>query len=182
MAISKKFLNELDRLGDNLDRLAVAAFSRGPARAAEEIVVDLQEAGPVWSGEFSNSWEISTSDGRKTSGTGAPGLPKRIPAPLLSGRGFAFDENKYIISNFSDHADIARDFEEGEFIDPGTDPIKLPEAGTRVSGIRGDLILDDDGPNRRTAPLDWYTTYVLGGQLDNRIKLEFDAELGRVRL
>ncbi len=52
MARIGRLLNELERLGENLDRIAVAAFSRGPARAAEEIVVDLQEAGPVWSGRF----------------------------------------------------------------------------------------------------------------------------------
>lgn len=182
MARNRKLFNELDRLGKNLDRIAVAAFSRGPARAAEEIVVDLQEAGPVWSGKFSNSWEISTSDGRRTAGTGAPGLPRRIPAPLLSGRGFAFDENKYVISNFSSYADAARDLVESDYIDPGTDPIKEYERGTRVSGYRGDLIGDDEGPNRSTAPLDWYTTYLRGGQIDRRIKVELDAELGRIRL
>jgi hypothetical protein len=113
MARSRGFLNELDRLGDNLDRFAVAAFSRGPARAAEEIVVDLQETGPVWSGKFSNSWQIDTSDGRRTAGSGSPGLPQRVPAPLLSGRGFVFDDVKYTISNFSNYADEARDLVEG---------------------------------------------------------------------
>lgn len=182
MAKNKGFLRELDRLVENLDRFAVAAVSRGPARAAEEIVVDLQEAGPVWSGQFANSWQIDTSDGRKTSGSGAPGLPQRVPAPLLSGRGFAFDEFKYTISNFSGHADEARDLVEGRYIDPGTLPLKEYDRGTRVSGIRGDLIGEDEGPNRSTAPLDWYATYLRGGAIDRRIKIELDAELGRIRL
>lgn len=182
MARNRGFLNELDRLGDNLDRLAVAAFSRGPARAAEEIVVDLQEAGPVWSGRFSNSWQIETSDGRRTAGSGSPGLPQRVPAPLLSGRGFVFDDVKYTISNFSTYSDEARDLVEGRYIDPGTTPLKEYDRGTRISGIRGDLIGDDEGPNRSTAPLDWYATYVRGGAIDRRIKIELDAELGRIRL
>jgi hypothetical protein len=182
MARNRGFLNELDRLGDNLDRLAVAAFSRGPARAAEEIVIDLQEAGPVWSGRFSNSWQIETSDGRRTAGSGSPGMPQRVPAPLLSGRGFVFDDIKYTISNFASYSDEARDLVEGVFIDPGTIPLKEYDRGTRVSGIRGDLIGDDEGPNRSTAPLDWYTTYVRGGGIDRRIRLELDNELGRVRL
>jgi hypothetical protein len=182
MARKGNFLNELDRLGQNLDRLAVAAFSRGPARAAEEIVVDLQEAGPVWSGKFSNSWQIETTDGRRTAGDGGPGLPRRVPAPLLSGRGFAFDDIKYTISNFAPYADEARDLAEGAFIDPGTTPLKEYKRGTRVSGYRGDLIGDDEGPNRSTAPLDWYTTYARGGAIDRRIRIEMDEELGRIRL
>jgi hypothetical protein len=182
MARSRGLLNELDRLAENIDRFAVAAFSRGPARAAEEIVVDLQEAGPVWSGKFSNSWQIETSDGRRTAGTGAPGTPRRIPAPLLSGRGFAFDDIKYTISNFSPYADVARDLVESDYIDPGTLPIKEYDRGTRISGYRGDLIGDDEGPNRSTAPLDWYPTYINGGGIDRRIKLELDRELGRIRL
>lgn len=182
MARKGNFLNELDRLGQNLDRLAVAAFSRGPARAAEEIVVDLQEAGPVWSGKFSNSWQIETTDGRRTAGSGSPGMPQRVPAPLLSGRGFAFDDVKYTISNFASYADEARDLVEGTFIDPGTTPLKEYDRGTRVSGYRGDLVGNDEGPNRSTAPLDWYTTYARGGAIDRRIRIEMDEELGRIRL
>lgn len=182
MAQNSRFLNELDRLAENLDRIAVAAFSRGPARAAEEIVVDLQEEGPIWSGRFSNSWQIETSDGRRTAGSGAPGMPQRVPAPLLSGRGFAFDGIKYTISNFSSYSNEARDLVEGRYIDPGTDPLKPYDRGTRVSGYRGDLVGNDEGPNRSTAPLDWYTTYVRGGAIDRRIRIELDKELGRVRL
>jgi len=182
MARSRGFLNELDRLAENIDRLAVAAFSRGPARAAEEIVVDLQEAGPVWSGKFSNSWQIETTDGRRTGGDGGPGLPRRVPAPLLSGRGFALDDVVFNISNFASYADEARDLVEGVFIDPGTTPLKEYDRGIRVSGYRGDLIGDDEGPNRRTAPLDWYTTYVRGGVIARRIRIEMDEELGRIRL
>ena len=182
MARNSRFLNELDRLAENLDRIAVAAFSRGPARAAEEIVVDLQEEGPIWSGRFSNSWQIETGDGRRTAGSGAPGMPQRVLAPLLSGRGFAFDDVKYTVSNFSSYANEARDLVEGRYIDPGIDPLKPYTRGTRVSGYRGDLVGNDEGPNRSTAPLDWYTTYVRGGAIDRRIKIELDKELGRVRL
>lgn len=178
-----RFAKELDRLGDNLDRLAVAAFSRGPTRAAEEIVVDLQEAGPVWSGEFSNSWEISTSDGRKTSGSKQPGAPQRVSAPLVSGRGLAFDDALLNISNTAAHALVAMDLEPGVFIDPGTEPLKPVTRGTRQDGIRGKFQPEgSDGPNRRTAPYDWYTNYLKGGYINRRIRLAMDTELGRVDL
>ena len=179
---SSRLTRELDRLGDNLDRLAVAAFSRGPARAAEEIVVDLQEAGPVWTGEFSNSWRISTSDGRTTAGSGSPGMPQRISSPLVSGRGFAFDDVLYSIDNFSNHADVALDLIEGTFIDPGTEPLKDAVRGTRTSRYRGAVVESADGGNRRTAPLDWYSNYLRGGYINRRIRLELDRELGRVNL
>jgi hypothetical protein len=182
MARRSTFGRELDRLGQNLDRLAVAAFSRGPARASEDIVVDLQEAGPVWTGKFANSWQIETTDGRRTAGSGAGGTPRRISAPLLSGRGFLVDEVRYTISNFSGYADAARDLVESDYIDPGVDPLKNVERGERVSGYRGDLILDEDGPNRRTAPLDWYSTYIQGGYIEKTIRLNLDYELGRVDL
>lgn len=176
------FTRELDRLAGNLDRIAVAAFSRGPARIAEEIVVDLQEAGPVWSGTFANSWRIQTSDGRSTSGNGAPGMPRRITSPLLSGRGFLVDEVRYTIDNTARHADIALDLAEGVFINPGTDPLKDAEKGFRRSRYRGDLYVSTDGGNMRTAPLDWYSNYIRGGYIDRRIRLELDRELGRVDL
>ena len=86
------------------------------------------------------------------------------------------------MSNFSPYADEARDLVEGYFEDPGTTPLKEYDRGTRVSGYRGDLVGDDEGPNRSTAPLDWYTTYLRGGAIDRRIRIQLDEELGRVRL
>jgi len=174
--------NELGRLFQNLDRFATAAFSRGPAAAAEKVVADLQELGPAWTGRFSNSWQIS-SESRVVAGNGQEGKPQKLSAPLLSGRELLFKPTvKYTISNFATgpqgpYALIAMDLQEGTFINPGTLPLKVAERGTRTSGIRGQLSLSATGPNRRTAPLDWFTTYTNGGQIDKVIRVSFDQAL-----
>ena len=170
--------NELQRLAQNLDRFAVAAFSRGPAAAAEKVVADLQKIGPLWSGRFSNSWQIASAS-RVTTGTGAPGQPQYIGAPLLSGRELLFKPViKYTISNFATgpqgpYALKAMDLEPGVFINPGTNPLKPADRGVRLDGIRGNLT-GTAGPNSQTAPLDWFTTYAQGGAIDRTVRVSFE--------
>jgi hypothetical protein len=174
--------NELGRLLQNIDRFATAGFSRAPAAAAEKVVSDLQELGPAWTGRFSNSWQIN-SESRVVSGNGQAGRPQKVSAPLLSGRELLFKPVvKYTISNFAagpegPYALIAMDLEEGTFINPGTPPLKPAERGTRTGGIRGRLSINANGPNKRTAPLDWYTTYARGGQIDKAVRVSFDQAL-----
>ena len=171
--------NELKRLAQNIDRLAVAAFSRAPAAAAEKIVGELQERGPAWTGRFSNSWQIA-SESRTVSGSGNEGGPQKISAPLLTGRELLFKpEIKYSISNFATgpqgpYARKAMDLEEGKYIYPGVPPLKPADRGTRTSGIRGQLTVSGEGPNRRTAPLDWFTTYTNGGAIDRTVRVSFE--------
>lgn len=174
--------NEIDRLLGNLDRLATAAFSRAPAAAAEKTVADLQERGPVWTGRFSNSWQIA-SESRVVSGSGQPGWPQKLSAPLLSGRELVFKPVvKYTISNFANgpqgpYALQAMDLAEGTFINPGTTPLKEARYGTRISGIRGDIPLGTKKQNRSTAPLNWFNDYVQGGYLDRTVRVSFDQAL-----
>lgn len=171
--------NELQRLAQNLDRFAVAAFSRAPAAAAEKVVSDLQEIGPAWTGRFSNSWQIA-SESRVVSGSGNEGAPQKIGAPLLSGKELLFKPViKYTISNFAtgpqgEYARQAMDLEEGVFINPGTPPLKPADRGKRNSGIRGQLTISGEGSNRRTAPLDWFTTYAKGGAIDKTVRINFE--------
>lgn len=168
--------NELQRLAENLDRFATAAFSRAPARAAEQVVADLQKIGPVWSGRFSNSWAISTSS-RQTQGTGTPGQPQRLSAPLLTGRELLFKpEIKYTIFNTADYAAVAQDLEVGAFKKIGR-PLKTPiSSGTRTQGIRGNVTAGP-GNAESTAELDWFTTYLRGGNLDRTVQVAFNATL-----
>ena len=174
--------NEIGRLLQNADRFGTAFFSRAPAAAAEKVVAELQERGPAWTGRFSNSWQIS-SESRVVSGTGHEGRPQKLSAPLLSGRELLFKPVvKYTISNFASgpqgpYALVAMDLQEGTFINPGTPPLKPFDRGTRTSGIRGQLTASATGPNRRTAPLDWFSTYVQGGQIDKAVRVSFDQAL-----
>ena len=173
--------NGFIQLAEKLESGFLAPFILGVAQSAQAVVKDLQELGPAWSGTFSNSWEIASAS-RVTSGTGATGAPQRLLAPILTVDEFKLKpELKYYIANKAHHADVALDLVESSYRYPGFEPIKIAQLGKRISGIRGDLSVGS-GPNRRTAPLDWYTTYVRGGSIDKRISTYMDQALRNVKL
>ena len=176
-----KARNNFMQLAKNLESAFLAPFILGVARSAQGVVKELQDAGPSWSGEFSNSWEIATAS-KVTSGSGAPGAPQRILAPVLTTDEFKFKpELKYYIANKAPHADIALDLVESTYIYPGFEPLKKAESGKRVSGILGDLNIGE-GSNRRTAHRDWYATYVQGGHFDKTISTYMDQAIRTVKL
>ena len=166
--------NGVWNLLQELDRVAATTVYNGPKRAAEKIVRDLQERGPAWTGQFSNSWQITTPAGIK-GGTGAAGRSVPIVAPVLTGQQVTrsiLTKNKVVftISNFSSYADVATDMAPGTFINPGTEPIKpVDKTGKRQKGIRG--LLTGQGGNRRTAPLDWFSIYLKAGAIDKAIQV-----------
>lgn len=173
---------KLESFGVKLDRWVNGVLSTDIREAAEEAVRELQESGPVWSGEFANSWVIETSGGRKSGGSGATGSPQPVTGPLLSGNElFNKPEVKYTIYNVSRHAGKAIDEEPGTFFRPREFPDPLQEnlnptlirTGLREDNIRGKLDLSGSG-NTRTAPLDWYKTYLRGKKLDRTIKISLD--------
>jgi hypothetical protein len=173
--------NGFIQLAEKLESVFLAPFILGVAQSAQAVVKDLQELGPAWSGTFSNSWEIASAS-KVTSGTGATGAPQRLLAPILTVDEFKLKpELKYYIANKAPHADVALDLVESSYRYPGFEPIKTAQRGERISGIRGDLSIGS-GPNRRTAPLDWYTTYVRGGSIDKRISTYMDQALRNVKL
>jgi hypothetical protein len=171
----------IGKLADDAEGAFFYAFKRGIKNSAENVIKDLQSQGPSWSGEFSNSWEIASAS-QVVSGSGAPGKPQPLKAPLLTNDEFKFKPVvKYYIANKAPHADIALDLVESTYIYPGFEPLKKAESGKRVSGIRGDLNIGE-GSNRRTAPRDWYATYVQGGRIDKTISTYMDQALRSVKL
>ena len=176
--------NGFMQLAEKLEAGFLAPFILGVAQSAQAVVKDLQAQGPAWSGKFSNSWEIASAS-KVTSGSGAAGAPQRLLAPILTVDEFKFKpELKYYIANKAPYADVALDLVEGAYKYPGFEPLdpEKAERGKRLSGIRGDLAVSSFGPNRRTAPLDWYTTYVRGGNIDKRISTYMDEALRNVKL
>jgi hypothetical protein len=118
--------------------------------AAEEIVRDLQVAGPYWSGEFADAWvikpgktRVSATRGRSGPGRSTPASfnPKTVAAPAPSGR----KSVNYTIGNEMAYRDIAMDL----------DPDRLRWKGS-------------EPPN--TAPDNWYLTYVEAGELRDTLK------------
>jgi hypothetical protein len=174
-------IKKLQNLVRDIEAAFIAPISIGLGRSAEAVVQDLQVKGPVWSGRFSNSWEIS-SPSKVVTGDGQADLPVPLRAPVLLPDEIKFKpEVKYRIRNVAPYADVALDLREGTFIYPGYEPRKAAVRGTRRSGIRGDVPNSGDGPNRRTADLDWYSTYIQGKQLDSRIRLYMDQAFREAR-
>jgi len=180
---------QLLKVLEDLESGFLRPFAWGIQRAATEVVRELQEAGPQWTGEFANSWEIA-SNSKVVSGTGSPGAPQKIQAPPLSIDEFKFKpETKYYIANKAPYADVALDLAPYSYegLDKNSnlgEPIKNPgsiEYGTRpAGGKRGDV--QGSGSNRSTAPLDWYTNYMRAGKFDKAISLYMDQALRNKRV
>ena len=172
--MAKNAFDELSRWGD---RVAVNLLYKGRARAAEQVVAELQELGPRWSGKFSNSWRISTPTGSTSGGTGQTGDPVPVKAPELSGADVRTKllGSPFKIDNTVSYADVATDLATGDFENPGKPPLKPAVRGTRAKGIRGEPwpvadVQGTQGPNRATAPLDWFTAFAGGGTLDKVVE------------
>lgn len=122
--------NQLTKLIENLDRAGSSILISGPSRAAKRTIKELQQEGPSWTGQFSNSYQIETPDGRVYKGDGQPGEPRpiKLPIGLLTGRqnvrGSAPLKDRAVttISNFSDYAAEATDVVESAFYRPTERP------------------------------------------------------------
>jgi hypothetical protein len=179
---------------DELDRIAATTIYNGPKRAAERLVSELQQAGPSWTGRFSNSWQIQTPT-RLVKGAGQPGEPKSLTTPSLRGRevtrSFATKDSViFTISNFSPHVLEAIDAVEHDRTywkritpEPTT---QLGLSKWEVSGSRADVSYRGQiggggkkgSTSSRTAPLDWFATYA-SAQLDRAIQIEMDSAINR---
>lgn len=169
----------------------------GPIRSAHRAVKELQQEGPSWTGQFSNSWRITTPDGRFFEGDGGTGEPRPINVPLLTPgqafkTGFSKDKVVFTISNNSRWAGQAVDFLEDDFFRPTKEPQtqlgrskwEISEVGRSQTSIRGDLLEPvgkvDTGKASRTAPQDWFTTYLTSGKLDKAITVEMNNMFRRL--
>ena len=160
---------KLSELGDYLRRVEVAVTREAASLAAARIVVDLQNKGPAWSGTFRNSWRIVPGD---------QSVPATIAAPPYK-----------------------RGDKQPDAIAPT--PVKVPPLGFGFRANRGPLgqkpggvlytignasrhrlIAMDLVPGRippRTAPADWYETYVRGGGLRRTVQAAIDEAAADAR-
>ena len=151
--------------------------------AATQIMNDLAEAGPNWSGRFKNSWVADapgSAVGKKAD------YPYKISdvAKLKDTVAAANKNPKLVVYNYSPYAMYAMDLIEGKFISAGEPKGPVVEQGKRRIGadglgIRGDV--SGEGTSRSTAPLDWFMTYIDGGGLQKSladgVKIGFKREI-----
>jgi len=186
--------NEFGKLLKELDRVAATTVYNGPRAASERVVRELQKAGPSWSGEFSNSWQIATPS-TTVRGSGTPGEPKSLVAPTLTGRevtkSFLLkDSVVFRITNFAPHALEAIDAVEHDrqyyarrkTAEPQTAlgrskwEVTTPRKNVSARGAIGG---GAEGTNSsRTAPLDWFATYA-SANLGRAVQLEMDSAIRR---
>ena len=176
-----------------LDRWAASVAYTGPLNAAQETVGKLQKKGPVWTGEYSNSWQI-TGAGRTSSGTKQPGAPAKIKVPRLSGKSvtralLGKDRISFSIVNTADHKGYAEDKVPGRFRrfipEPIADGRKWVQTDTgRKPGetLRYDIGGgSEESVSSRTAPVDWLTKFEKGGELNKTVKIELDKAIQKVK-
>lgn len=189
-------INNLLRLVRQLDEVAATTVYNGPKACAERVVRELQQAGPNWTGQFSNSWQITTPT-RTTGGDGNPGEPRPVYTPPITGRQAAasfITRNSVVfrISNTSSHALEAIDavqHSRGYWSNrPHPRPttqlgrskwVQLNE-GREAASYRGQLGGGGEGESSRTAPLDWFSTYA-SANLGRAVQLEMDSMFSRLR-
>jgi len=177
--------NTTKRLINELERVYGVLIYESPVKAAERVVTELQQEGPIWTGEYANSWQIEAA-GTVVKGNGQGGSPRPLKMPKLTTKQKrSLRTNKVIISNFSEKAGYAQDETPGRF--RRFTPTPLAQGGKWVqtgSGRKeGEVLRPDIGGgseksvSSRTADLDWYPTYLNSGKLSKAITVETDKAL-----
>ena len=158
---------DLTALVEKLDRIASVTLGAAAQAAASGIVQDLRDSGPWWSGEFASNWEIN--------------LDSPVAATLAPA-----DDSPW---GYQDLEDIAAKKTPRRQLPPLTPPSisGLQEGETRYYFIGNRMIYRDialdlvpgrlKGGRGGTAPQDWYETYVVGGGLDQSIRLAVNPVL-----
>jgi hypothetical protein len=158
---ARGFRNDLRNLAPDVRRATGEALRA----ATREILSDLKEASPAYSGKFRRLW-YSQVEGRGNKVFISTGVPRFTDQQLRRGA------PTILIGNTSPYAQEAMDLIPGNFIRQEEDPIKEPVAtGKRTGKFRGDvrnMSVEEIGesgkmPSVSTAEKNWYSTYMEGG-------------------
>ena len=196
--------NGIGQLLKDLDRIVPSLIFNGPVNSAIKVVTELQDRGPSWSGKFSNSWVIKTPSKTFTCPNfGQPGEPRRIEKLSVTGREvFAseFLKNSIVFEIFNDsplnysgvaYKDYALDKKEGRpyrnevwgltpQTNKGRSSLQTVNTGRKPTSRRGDIGGgSSNSMSSRTAPLDWFPTYVQGGEINRAIRIEMDQAIDK---
>ena len=173
---------------ENIDKTIAAFFLSSAQGSAMQIVKDLQDEGPSWTGKFSNSWQIETRTpglewrgtmeaGERVSpfddGSGGPKVTMRDARDVLEKGRVAFRVSNVSPVNNSgqQYAEFATDRKEGEFSGKwaGSEPqtqkgrANWESANTKrkIPDMRGNIGSGtEEGFSSRTAEEDWFDRYI----------------------
>ena len=172
----------------NIDQTIAAFFLSSAQGSAMQIVKDLQDEGPSWTGKFSNSWQIETrtpglewrgtmQEGKAVSpfddGSGGPKVTMRDARDVLEKGKIAFRVSNVSPVNNSgqQYAEFATDRKEGVFSGKwaGTEPKTQKGKESRetaqikrnIPDKRGNIGSGtEEGFSSRTAEEDWFDRYI----------------------
>lgn len=135
--------------------------------ASVNIMNSLAERGPLWTGKYSSAW-YAVPSGQAPGGHRSEGRQYKYDLRNVPATRFKAG-TLFRIVNGMPYADQAQDLvpfdpPEQRLRRGALDPERIERGERPEGGKRGEL-LTGDMSNRRTAPLDWYVTYVNGGSL-----------------
>lgn len=158
------------------------ATQKAVRQTAVELMNDLAEAGPEWSGKLKNSWVADAPSFSKLGRTtGYPYSLNSVPALPTTIKATEATPVKIVIRNKVAYFPYAADLLPGKFWPKTDGPKGSATTGSRNTtngaGYRGDV--GGSGTNISTAPLDWYPNYLRGGgmkrAIQNAIRFGFRA-------
>ena len=153
-------------------RLAHEKANKTVRTITRNLMNELAEIGPEWSGDFRDSYVARDVSSGQIRSAKYPYKLSDIPELPVTEREMK-RKKRLAIDNTAPYAKVAMDLEPGEFtiprgkMSPQGDVVargSRPEGGRR--GEIGPKEAGQTGDNRSTAPLDWYTTFAKGGKLE----------------
>ena len=173
---------------ENIDKTIAAFFLSSAQGSAMQIVKDLQDEGPSWTGKFSNSWQIETRTpglewrgtmeaGEPVSpfddGSGGPKVTMRDARDVLEKGRVAFRvSNVSPVNNVGEqYAEFATDRKEGVFsgrwagsepqTQKGRESWESVDTKRNIPDKRGNIGSGtEEGFSSRTAKEDWFDRYI----------------------
>jgi hypothetical protein len=173
-------------IAKSIERDTRRALARGIQEFAVRSMNNLAQAGPAWTGEFSQSWVFVPEGGSAQSPTAGAkngiGKYNKNDVPVREVERYLKDgKTRFQIANTSEHALIAIDAQESKFAPPPSppapiDPVKVPVAyGTgrpKREHFRWEMrnTEGEEITSQITAGQDWFPNYLDGGQLQEDLK------------
>jgi hypothetical protein len=184
---------KFEALIEDIDKKFFTSVYNAVKVAGQEVVAELQQRGPSWTGRFSNSWELAEGN-IAVSGNRAQGEPLAVIFPKAAPSIRKLKGNTEIvfrITNISPqpYKDLALDKIEGQFEHITPEPLtalgrsKYEEfnQGRSINSRRGAAGTGGPGRSSRTADLDWYKDYLSGGYIPRIIKTQLSAAVSRAQ-